>query len=108
MSLPSRYPVGKLAWSRTFMVLGRWLLDVGKCEGAIFWLKTDVPSIQAYVSETKPGVWLAQFSNNARWNLTRSSSMAVRVAAERVCRQLVAEDAAFWAAFGGDSARGVA
>lgn len=63
---------------------------------AVFTLKTDVPSIVATVYETAPGVWRADFSNAAKWNLTRSTSMAARVMAERVCRALVAEHHAFW------------
>lgn len=62
-----------------------------------FSLVTEVSSVSAHVYEASPGKWRADFANAARWNLTRSSSMAARVAAETVCRALQAEHEAFWA-----------
>lgn len=64
---------------------------------AVFHLKTEEATVSALVYETMPGVWRADFANAAKWTLTRSSSIGARVAAEKVCRALVAEHRAFWA-----------
>jgi hypothetical protein len=115
--------------SRVFMPLGRWMLSAeyqhplsraekkalgipqharSRRPSVVLTLRTEVDSIVATVYEARPGVWRADFSHKPGWSLERSSSMAARVAAERVCRALVAEHRAFWSAFGGASTRGAA